>query len=228
MCAPTPMFTDALLSVLGPAVGALHFGFEQRRPTRWERVSRTLREKSSLDIVGCATCLTSNLCTGLHLRSSCLLAGILPPAVQSVKHQFSRQGVLLPALREDTMTNDPVSRVAIIGTGQMGPTIAVATTLADCPTVLIDPPPNSQALAAMSFTGLVVGGSLDFVHPARCGSASSIERFARSHLNRKAQVLAVVGCGVLRCHQGCFIDVVRLNNEECARLVEAHWRADHR
>ena len=31
------------------------------------------------------------------------------------------------------MTNDPISRVAIIGTGQMGPTIAVGTTLAGCP-----------------------------------------------------------------------------------------------
>jgi len=30
------------------------------------------------------------------------------------------------------MTDDPISRVTIIGTGQMGPTIAVATTLADC------------------------------------------------------------------------------------------------
>ena len=35
------------------------------------------------------------------------------------------------------MTNDPISRVAIIGTGQLGPTIAVATTLAGCPTTLI-------------------------------------------------------------------------------------------
>ena len=35
------------------------------------------------------------------------------------------------------MTSEPVSRVAIIGTGQMGPTIAVATTLAGCPTTLI-------------------------------------------------------------------------------------------
>ncbi len=30
------------------------------------------------------------------------------------------------------MTDDPISRVAIIGTGQMGPTVAVATTLAGC------------------------------------------------------------------------------------------------
>jgi hypothetical protein len=30
-----------------------------------------------------------------------------------------------------------MSRVAIIGTGQMGPTIAVAPTLARCPTTLI-------------------------------------------------------------------------------------------
>ena len=36
------------------------------------------------------------------------------------------------------MTNDPISRIAIIGTGQMGPTIAVVTTLAGCPTTLID------------------------------------------------------------------------------------------
>ena len=35
------------------------------------------------------------------------------------------------------MTDDPISRVAIIGTGQMGPTIAVATTLAGCPTTLM-------------------------------------------------------------------------------------------
>jgi len=35
------------------------------------------------------------------------------------------------------MTDHPISRVAIIGTGQMGPTIAVATTLAGCPTALI-------------------------------------------------------------------------------------------
>ena len=35
------------------------------------------------------------------------------------------------------MTDDPISRVAIIGTGQMGPTIAVATTLAGCQTPLI-------------------------------------------------------------------------------------------
>jgi len=35
------------------------------------------------------------------------------------------------------MTNDPISRVAIIGTGQMGPTIAVATPLAGCLTTLI-------------------------------------------------------------------------------------------
>ena len=35
------------------------------------------------------------------------------------------------------MTNDPISRVAVIGTGQIGPTIAVATTLAGCPTALI-------------------------------------------------------------------------------------------
>ena len=31
------------------------------------------------------------------------------------------------------MTDHPISRVAIIGTGQMGPTIAVATTLAGLP-----------------------------------------------------------------------------------------------
>jgi len=35
------------------------------------------------------------------------------------------------------MTNDPISRVAIIGTGQMGPTITVATPLAGCLTTLI-------------------------------------------------------------------------------------------
>jgi 3-hydroxyisobutyrate dehydrogenase-like beta-hydroxyacid dehydrogenase len=35
------------------------------------------------------------------------------------------------------MTNEPISRVAIIGTGQMGPTIAVATTLAGCSTIRI-------------------------------------------------------------------------------------------
>src|SRR5512139_532338 len=35
------------------------------------------------------------------------------------------------------MANEPISRVAIIGTGQMGPTIAVATTVAGCPTTLI-------------------------------------------------------------------------------------------
>jgi len=35
------------------------------------------------------------------------------------------------------MTDDSISCVAIIGTGQMGPTIAVATTLAGCPTTLI-------------------------------------------------------------------------------------------
>ena len=36
------------------------------------------------------------------------------------------------------MTDEPISRVAFIGTGQMGPTIAVATTLAGCPTTLDD------------------------------------------------------------------------------------------
>jgi hypothetical protein len=35
------------------------------------------------------------------------------------------------------MRNDPISRVAIIGSGQMGPTIAVGTTLAGDLTTLI-------------------------------------------------------------------------------------------
>ena len=74
-----------------------------------------------------------------------IVGGILPPAVQSVKHRFLRQGVFLPASREDTMTYDPISRVAIIGTGQMRPTIAVATTLAGYPTTLIGRSAEFQA-----------------------------------------------------------------------------------
>ena len=44
------------------------------------------------------------------------------------------------------MTSEPVSRVAIIGTGQMGPTIAVATTLADCPTRMVGRTAEFKAL----------------------------------------------------------------------------------
>ena len=35
------------------------------------------------------------------------------------------------------MTNEPISRVAIIGTGQMGPIIAVRHAQSGCPTALI-------------------------------------------------------------------------------------------
>ena len=44
------------------------------------------------------------------------------------------------------MTDDPISRVAIIVTGQMGPTIAIAATLAGCPTTLIGRTTEFKAL----------------------------------------------------------------------------------
>ena len=43
------------------------------------------------------------------------------------------------------MTNEPISRVAIIGTGQMGPTITVTTILAGYPTTLIGRSAEFQA-----------------------------------------------------------------------------------
>ena len=49
------------------------------------------------------------------------------------------------------MTTDPISRVTIIGTGQMGPTIAVATTLVGCPTTLIGRTSESVASGRAHF-----------------------------------------------------------------------------
>ena len=72
-----------------------------------------------------------------HLHSGTRLVDIILLAVRSVNHQFLGQSALVLVFREDNMIDKPISRVAIIDTGQMGPTIAVATTLAGCPTTLI-------------------------------------------------------------------------------------------
>ena len=62
--------------------------------------------------------------------------------------------------------------------------------------------------------------------------ACSIERFARSNLNRHADVLPIICGRVLRCYRRCFINGIRLNDNECAsqlgdiqqRTITDHWR----
>ena len=60
------------------------------------------------------------------------------------------------------MTDDPIFGVAIIGTGQMGPAIAVATTLVGCPTTLID----RTALSFAAWDGRGYGVLMAWALPA--------------------------------------------------------------
>ena len=57
-----------------------------------------------------------------------------------------------------TMSQDNISRVAVFGTGQMGPGIAVVTTLAGCPTSLIGRSAESAARGQKNFEA-----ALDFL-----------------------------------------------------------------
>ena len=72
-----------------------------------------------------------------HLHSGTRLVDIILLVMRSVNHQFCGRGASLRAWWRTNRTDEPISRVAIIGAGQMVPTIAVATTLAGRPTTLI-------------------------------------------------------------------------------------------